>query len=637
MSVHKNTERICVAAVILALIITVAFMNGELLGIEKASGVAAYENRLFDTERVHTIDIITDDWEGFLDTCQSEEYTVCDLVIDGEAFNNVAIRGKGNTSLSNVASMDSDRYSFKIEFDHYNSSSSYYGLDKLSLNNIIQDNTYMKDYLSYRLMGEFGVAAPLCSFVYITVGGEEWGLYLAVEGVEEAFLSRNFGKNYGELYKPDSMSFGGGRGNGKDFDMDAFMGDSSDDSENTGGTSSKPQRGERPEGFDPSQGGNGNMPEMPEMPENFNPEEVFGSGKDFGGAGGEIGGRGSNDVKLQYIDDSVSSYSNIFNNAKTDVTSADKTRLIEALKVLSQGKNIESVVDIEQVLRYFVVHNFVCNGDSYTGSMIHNYYLYENDSKMSMIPWDYNLAFGTFQSANTTSTVNTPIDTPVSGGTGEDRPMINWIFANESYTQMYHEYFREFLASVNIGEIIEKAETLISPYVEKDPTKFCTYEEFVTGVSTLKEFCALRSESVAGQLDGTIPATSEGQSADSAALIDACAINISDMGTMSMGGGHGGKGDRPDNFGDNKGGHAADSAEKETTAVDGKQEETTKADNSQEETSANENNIPPRGERPNFPEGGEMPEPPQGGEMPDMGQMPQGGEMPGGRGERPQN
>ncbi len=33
---------------------------------------------------------------------------------------------------------------------------------------------------------------------------------------------RNYGKNSGELYKPDSMSFGGGRGNGADFDMDDF-------------------------------------------------------------------------------------------------------------------------------------------------------------------------------------------------------------------------------------------------------------------------------------------------------------------------------------------------------------------------------------------------------------------------------
>ena len=54
-----------------------------------------------------------------------------------------------------VSAMDSDRYSFKLEFDHYDSGRTYYGLDKLSLNNIIQDATYMKDFLTYQMLGAF--------------------------------------------------------------------------------------------------------------------------------------------------------------------------------------------------------------------------------------------------------------------------------------------------------------------------------------------------------------------------------------------------------------------------------------------------------------------------------------------------
>ena len=80
----------------------------------------------------------------------------------------------------------------------------------------------MKDYLCYQLMGMFGVSSPLCSFVNISVNGETWGLYLAVEGVEEAFLERNYSGDYGELYKPDSSEMGGGRGNGKDFEMEQW-------------------------------------------------------------------------------------------------------------------------------------------------------------------------------------------------------------------------------------------------------------------------------------------------------------------------------------------------------------------------------------------------------------------------------
>ena len=140
MSTHKHIDKICLVAVILSFLLCIAFMNGEVLGIQAASKVMGYENRLFDTSRVHTIDIVMDDWDAFLTTARNEEYSVCSVVIDGEAVTNVGIRGKGNTSLSSVASMDSDRYSFKIEFDQYDSTKTYYGLDKLSLNNVIQDN-----------------------------------------------------------------------------------------------------------------------------------------------------------------------------------------------------------------------------------------------------------------------------------------------------------------------------------------------------------------------------------------------------------------------------------------------------------------------------------------------------------------
>ena len=180
MSTHKHIERVCCVAIALALLLTILFMNGAALGIWASDSSLGYEDRIFDTATVHTIDIRMDDWEGFLEECTDEEYVLCDLVIDGESFSNVAIRAKGNTSLTQVAAYGNDRYSFKVEFDHYDSSITYHGLDKLSLNNIIQDNTYMKDYLTYRMMGYFGVNAPLCSFVYLTVNGEDWGLYLAV-------------------------------------------------------------------------------------------------------------------------------------------------------------------------------------------------------------------------------------------------------------------------------------------------------------------------------------------------------------------------------------------------------------------------------------------------------------------------
>ena len=65
------------------------------------------------------------------------------------------------------------------------------------------------------------------------------------------------------------------------------------------------------------------------------------------------------------------------------------------------------------------------------------------------------------------------------------------MFSSEEYTALYHEYYEEFLQSADIDGLIDEAYSLIAPYVEKDPTKFCTYDEFETGVQTLKSFCSI--------------------------------------------------------------------------------------------------------------------------------------------------
>ncbi len=628
MAKHKHFDLIAIVAVILALALCVGFCFGESLGLRSASRTVGYESRLFDTAKVHTIDIVIDDWEGFLSTAQSEEYTLCDVVIDGETVSGVGIRGKGNTSLSSVSAMDSERYSFKVEFDHYSNSVSYHGLDKLSLNNLIQDNTYMKDYLTYRMMAEFDATAPLCSYVYVTVNGEDWGLYLAVEGVEDSFLQRNYGRDYGELYKPDSMNMGGGRGNGRDFNMDEFM-EQMEESENiaeSGGdvVSSATVPAEFSGREMPQMGGE--MPNMGQMPDFGGQMPSFdGQMPDFSGgtsdsaterpAMGDMGNFGGFNMfggfgggaTLQYVDDDPDSYSTVFDSAKTDVTDGDKTRLIAALKSLSEGDT--SALDTEALLRYFVVHNFVVNSDSYTGAMVHNYYLYEKDGQLSMIPWDYNLAYGTFQSGSAASSVNDDIDAPLSIRGDGSRPMADWIFQSEEATALYHEYFAQFLDTVDITALIDEAYTLIAPYVENDPTAFCTYDEFEAGVDTLRQFCTLRTESIRRQLAGDETAVDTGD------------LDLSLMGTM--GGGFGGgpdMGQMPDFGGSDGDGSTMPSLGDETATV-----------------LPNTEQMPDMGQMPDMstmPDfSGEMPS--FDGQMPDMSTMPDMGQMPNFNGKMP--
>lgn len=576
----KSLNRVTMSVTVLMLVATL-LLWGRVEAVQgDGSHTMGYEDLLFDQSYVHTIDITMDNWDELIDTATTETYMECSITIDGEKYGSVAIRAKGNTSLSTVATLGSTRYSFKVEFDHYVKGMTYHSLDKLSLNNLIQDATMMKDYLAYTLMNRMGVPTPLCSFVQLSVNGEPWGLYLAVEGVEEGFLERN-GMSKGELYKPDSLSFGGGRGNGKEFDFSQFStsSDASNDSDTSGnapqsaptmpGSSSQPSAPDSSaDEFAPSSGAPANFPAggdfapssgdraqtPPSMPNfSFGGATSDSTDADTDGTatrrtfsmpgGGFSFGMGSDDVKLIYSDDDPDSYSNIFNNAKTKISKKDKARLIESLRKLNAQEDIESVVDTDEVIRYLAVHNFLCNDDSYTGMMVHNYYLYEEDGQLCIIPWDYNLSFGGFSAAqDATSTVNSPIDSPVSGGTVDSRPLISWIFANDDDLSAYHDAYSQFIAenfdSGWLAQEITRVQEMITPYLEQDSSKFYTMEEFAKAVETLQTFCDKRAQSIRGQLDGSIPSTSQGQQ-NSDALVDASDITTSDMGSMNSGKGGG--------------------------------------------------------------------------------------------------
>ncbi len=258
----------------------------------------------------------------------------------------------------------------------------------------------------------------------------------------------------------------------------------------------------------------------------------------FDGGMGMMGG--ANGTSLVYTDDEISSYSAIFDNAETKTNEEDHLRVIEALKNLNAGTDLETYVDVDAVLRYLAAHTVVVNLDSYSSNMAHNYYLYENDGQISMIPWDYNMAFGGFQSNSASDVVNFPIDTPVSGVSLEERPMIGKLLENPEYLETYHQYIQEivdgYFADGQFEATVDSVDALISEYVENDPTAFVTYEEYQSAVEEFKELGTLRGESIQGQLDGTIPSTTEGQEAANDLLIDASSVDMSLLGDSGKGG-----------------------------------------------------------------------------------------------------
>ena len=571
----KYLGKILTVLMVLAVAFTIAltyFQKEEPVAVASDVEVKSYETEIFNKNEVMTVDIKMDQdtWKAMLANASTEEYVLCDVVVNGTTYKDVGIRAKGNTSLSQIVSDEtSDRFSFKIEFDQYVKNQNCYGLDKLVLNNMMSDSTYMKEYLAYDMMDFMGVATPLYSYASISVNGESWGFYLALEGLEESFAERNYGEDYGKLYKPESTNIGGAAMGGVKDAIDKF-----------------------------------------EFKDNisrylYQDQTVLDDRTQIGGGKGNMEdflGNSAGGTDLLYVDNEINSYSAIFDSAVFNSDNTDYKRVIKALKNISKGKELEKNIDVEATLRYFAVNTVLVNFDSYVGSLKHNYYLYEEKGQLSMLPWDFNLAFAGFQTNDASSAVNSPIDTPVSGTTLSERPILGKLLEVDEYMDLYHSYLQEimtdYFASGLFENTITSLNTLISDYVENDKTALYTFDEYKAGVDTLTKFGLLRAESIQGQLNGTIPTTETDQNGKPDSLIDATGIDISAMGTQGGGNMGGGPGNIKGAFGGNGGNDGNDikfqnnSSQKFSgNRMGGRNNRNQKMDSSSLDTNINNNSI----------------------------------------------
>lgn len=77
-----------------------------------------------------------------------------------------------------------------------------FGQEKLTLNNLHQDDTAIHEWLAYRIFGAVGVPAPRVGYAHVTLDGSDYGTYLLVETLDERdFLARNFPSTFA-TYEP---------------------------------------------------------------------------------------------------------------------------------------------------------------------------------------------------------------------------------------------------------------------------------------------------------------------------------------------------------------------------------------------------------------------------------------------------
>ena len=211
---------------------------------------------------------------------------------------------------------------------------------------------------------------------------------------------------------------------------------------------------------------------------------------------------------------------------KTNENRRDHRALLRFLEVLNNEpdetfpEEIEKVLDVDKALRYIAVSTVAGHLDSYIG-LGHNYYLYEDNGKFTIIPWDTNEAFGTYKCGTTRDgVINYYIDEPTCAVLSE-RPLVQRLLAHKPYLDTYREHIKTMLAgpfSFDVMESrIDKIADMIRPFVIADELKFFSTADFelnlthdVSRYIGLKSFITKRGESVSKQLIGELPSAGDG-------------------------------------------------------------------------------------------------------------------------------
>jgi CotH kinase protein len=166
--------------------------------------------------------------------------------------------------------------------------------------------------------------------------------------------------------------------------------------------------------------------------------------------------------------------------------------LQELTRMLNKDvKNIEKVLDVDRVLWMLALNNVMVNLSSYSGANSTNYYLYQdNNGRFQPIPWDLNLAFGSFKNTGNGSDLELrdlqqlPLflhkDNPY-------KPLISQLLKDPLYSKMYVSHVRQIvLENFREGQYEKRAtelQAMINPALNEDKFRIYSADEFKSSLS----------------------------------------------------------------------------------------------------------------------------------------------------------
>lgn len=130
---------------------------------------------------------------------QNREYVRCTVTEnDQTVYEHVGIHLKG--AAGSFRGID-DRPALTLNFDKYKDDQVFHDLDKIHLNNSVQDPTFLHELISSELFLAAGVPAARTTHARVWLNGRDLGFYVLKEGFNKGFLKRHFADPDGNLYE----------------------------------------------------------------------------------------------------------------------------------------------------------------------------------------------------------------------------------------------------------------------------------------------------------------------------------------------------------------------------------------------------------------------------------------------------
>ncbi len=119
------------------------------------------------------------------------------LRIGSNSWESVGIRVKG--AAGSTRSID-DLPALTLNIDKFKKGQKFHGLEKIHLNNSVQDPSRMSEIVCADLYRRAGIPATRASHALVSLNGRNLGLYVLKEGFDKTFLRRHFKDPSGNLY-----------------------------------------------------------------------------------------------------------------------------------------------------------------------------------------------------------------------------------------------------------------------------------------------------------------------------------------------------------------------------------------------------------------------------------------------------